>query len=76
VTIYIFGVLMKQKNIKDIFNFTKNFIPNWFPHLPSYEGFLSRLNSLSKLFPELANFILNNNKFKILFNWLIESSGI
>ncbi|RDB35023.1 MAG: hypothetical protein DCC88_12285, partial [Spirobacillus cienkowskii] len=27
VTIYIFGVLMKQKNIKDIFNFTKNFIP-------------------------------------------------
>jgi hypothetical protein len=65
VTIYIFGVLMKQKNIKDIFNFTKNFIPNWFPHLPSYEGFLSRLNSLSKLFRELANFILKNNKFKI-----------
>jgi len=56
---------MKQKNIKAIFNFTKNFIPNWFPHLPSYEGFLSRLNSISKLFPELENFILKNNKFKI-----------
>ncbi|RDB36726.1 MAG: hypothetical protein DCC88_03625 [Spirobacillus cienkowskii] len=56
---------MKQKNIKFVFRFTKNFIPNWLPRLPSYEGFLSRLNSLSKLFSELTHFILKNNKFKI-----------
>ena len=31
--------------------------------MPSNEGFLSRPNSLSKIFAELTNFILNNNKF-------------
>ncbi|WP_186647184.1 hypothetical protein [Fluviispira vulneris] len=49
--------------IKSIFNFTKKYFPPWFPFLPSYEGYLSRLNALNMLFPELSNFLLKNNKF-------------
>ena len=40
VTIYIFGILNELKNIKSIFKFTKNFLSECFPNLPSYEGFL------------------------------------
>lgn len=68
VTIYIFGILSEFKNIKSIYKFTKNFLLEWFPHLPSYEGFLFRLNNLNQLFPELSNFLLQNNKFKLNSN--------
>ena len=68
VTIYIFGVLSEFKSVKSIYKFTKNFLLEWFPHLPSYEGFLFRLNNLNQLFPELSKFILQNNKFKLNSN--------
>ena len=42
ITIYIYGILNGQKNVKSIFNFTKNFLSEWFPQLSSYEGFLFR----------------------------------
>ena len=61
ITIYIFGVLKELKNVKAIYKFTKDFLNEWFPHLPSYEGFLFRLNKLNQIFPELSNFILKNN---------------
>lgn len=64
ITIYIFGILNGLKNIKSIFDFTKNFLSEWFPQLPSYEGFLFRLNSLNSVFPELTKFLLNADKFK------------
>jgi hypothetical protein len=36
ITIYIFGVLKELKNVKTIYKFTKDFLNEWFPHLPSY----------------------------------------
>jgi len=68
VTIYIFGILNELKNIKSIFKFTKNFLSEWFPNLPSYDGFLFRLNNLNHLFPELSKFLLQNKKFKLNSN--------
>ncbi|WGL59781.1 hypothetical protein QEJ31_14715 [Pigmentibacter sp. JX0631] len=68
ITIYIFGILNGLKNIKSIFDFTKNFLSEWFPQLPSYEGFLFRLNSLNSVFPELTKFLLNADKFKTTSN--------
>ncbi len=67
ITIYIFGILNNLKNKKSIYMFTKNFLRQWFPHLPSYEGLLFRINSLNQLFPELANFLLKKNIFKNAF---------
>ena len=63
ITIYVFGILNDLKNVKSIFNFTKKFLSHWFPLLPSYEGYLSRLNALNMLFPELTNFLLKKDKF-------------
>jgi len=63
ITIYIFGILNDLKNVKSIFNFTKKYLSPWFPFMPSYEGYLSRLNALNMLFHELSNFLLKNNKF-------------
>jgi hypothetical protein len=63
VTIYIIRILNELKNIKSIFKFTKNFLSEWFPNLPSYEGFLFILNNLNHLFPELSKFLLQNKKF-------------
>ncbi|BBH52236.1 IS982 family transposase [Fluviispira sanaruensis] len=68
ITIYIFGILNGLKNVKSIFKYIKNFLFDWFPYLPSYEGFLFRLNSLNNVFPELVKFLLKNDKFKIAFN--------
>jgi hypothetical protein len=68
ITIYIFGILNGQKNVKSIFDFTKNFLAEWFPRLSSYEGFLFRLNSLNNVFSELVNFLLKDNKFKNEFS--------
>jgi len=70
ITIYTFGILNGLKNVKSIFKFIKNFIFEWFPHLPSYEGFLFRLNSLNLDFPELVKFLLKDDKFKNIFNSL------
>ena len=39
ISIYIFGILRNHKTVKAIHDFTKNFLANWFPKLPSYEDF-------------------------------------
>ncbi len=63
ISIYIFGILQNQKTVKSIHDFTKNFLANWFPNLPSYEGFLFRLNNLDQVFPELSTKLLQDEKF-------------
>ena len=63
ISIYIFGILQNHKTVKSIHDFTKNFLANWFPKLPSYEGFLFRINNLEKVFPELSNKLLQDEKF-------------
>jgi hypothetical protein len=70
ITIYIFGILSGLKNNKLIYDFTKNFLSRWFPKLPSYEGFLFRINSLNSVLPELVKFLLNADKFKMTSNSL------
>jgi hypothetical protein len=63
ISIYIFGILQNLKSLKSIHRFAKNFLSNWFPKLPSYEGFLYRINNLDKVFPELSKNLLQDEKF-------------
>jgi hypothetical protein len=55
MTIYLF-VLSEQEyvKLKQIHRFTKEYLLPWFPKLPSYQGFVSRLNRLSEAFKALA----------------------
>jgi hypothetical protein len=63
ISIYIFGIMQNHKTVKSVHNFTKNFLADWFPNLPSYEGFLFRINNLDKVFHELSNTLIQDEKF-------------
>ena len=60
ITIYLFGIMEKRREIKEIYNFTKDHLSAWFPRLPSYAGYVQRLNRLDSLFPVLVEQILTD----------------
>jgi hypothetical protein len=57
ITIYLFGIQRKRKAVKEIYEYTRDHLAEWFPLLPSYEGYVHRLNTLSSVFPPLLNAI-------------------
>lgn len=56
MTIYLF-VIMEQEyfKVKQIHRFAKEYLYSWFPDLPSYQEFVTRLNRLSDSFKILAS---------------------
>src|SRR3990172_8524153 len=46
ITVYLFGITRKHSQIKEIYDYTKNHLMDWFPQLPSYTAFVQRLNRL------------------------------
>jgi len=62
VTIYLFvGQYQKYSKIKDIHNFAKHYLLDWFPNLTSYEKFNNRLNTLNLIFYDISLDIISNN---------------
>jgi hypothetical protein len=55
VTVYLF-VLSEQEyfKLKQIHRFTKEYLDDWFPELPSYQGFVNRINRMSEVFKALS----------------------
>ncbi|MDR3286300.1 MAG: transposase [Prevotellaceae bacterium] len=61
LTIYVFVVSQQHyKTVKDIYNFTKDFLLSWFPKLPSYQQFDYRLNKLSAVWQKLSQMLLSS----------------
>ena len=60
ITIFIYGIIKRRFNLKDIYNLANNHLKEWFPKLPSYVAFIQRINRLESLFPVLIELILNN----------------
>jgi hypothetical protein len=60
LTIFIYGVMKKRFELKDIYNYTHSHLREWFPHLPSYVAFVQRLNRFDSLFPLLIELILKD----------------
>jgi hypothetical protein len=54
LTIYLFGLIRKRGTIKDIHEYAEDHFPGWFPDLPSYAGYVRRLNRLSAVFAPLT----------------------
>jgi len=54
LTIYLFGLLRKRDTIKDIHEYAEDHFSEWFPDLPSYAGYVQRLNRLSPVFAPLT----------------------
>lgn len=60
LTIFIYGIMQRRFELKDIYNYAHNHLMEWFPHLPSYVAFVQRLNRFESLFPMLIELILND----------------
>lgn len=60
LTIFIYGIMKKRFELKDIHNYARNHLMEWFPHLPSYVAFVQRLNRFDSLFPILIELILKD----------------
>jgi hypothetical protein len=55
ITIYLFGIMEKRFAVAQIYKHTQDHLHRWFQHLPSYGGYIQRLNKLSAVFPPLLN---------------------
>jgi len=55
MTVYLF-VLSEQEyfKLKQIHRFTKEYLLDWFPELPTYQGFVNRINRMVEAFKALA----------------------
>ncbi len=62
ITIFLFGIINKRKELKCIYNFIKNYYHSWFPKLPSYVGFISRLNRVSCVFAPICQQMISDYK--------------
>lgn len=61
MTIYLFGVHQERRlTVKQMHSFIKDYLPDWFPKLPSYTAFCTRLNRLSEAFKYLSSDIFHN----------------
>jgi hypothetical protein len=53
ITLYLFGIMGKQRDIKSIYTQAQRYLGDWFPKLPSYTAYVQRLNRLAACFPAL-----------------------
>jgi len=60
LAIYLFGIIKKKKTISEIYEYVTDHMSAWFPALPSYVGYVQRLNRLSDVFPVLVQKILDD----------------
>jgi hypothetical protein len=60
ITIYLFAMHQERKfRIKEIHTFAKDYMLSWFPKLPSYVAFNTRLNRLSEVFKHLNHSLIS-----------------
>jgi hypothetical protein len=62
ITVYLFVMHSEQRfKVKQIYQFAKDYLSSWFPKLPSYVAFNTRLNRLSEAFKFLSMNLLEVN---------------
>ena len=63
MTVYLFCISQEQRTkIKQIYNFTNEYLRSWFPKLPSYAAFNNRINRLSEAFRLLTASLLQTHQ--------------
>lgn len=61
ITIYLFCVAFQEKHkLKSMHRYILEHWIDWFPALPSYETFVTRLNRISSIFPILVGCLLDD----------------
>lgn len=54
ITVYLFGLLQRRREVKDVYDYAVDHLLDWFPTLPSYAKFNERLNRLHPALAALA----------------------
>ena len=57
ITPYLFGIIDKKTEIKQIHTYTDRHLHRWFPKLLSYVAFVQRLNKVTDVFAPLLEII-------------------
>jgi hypothetical protein len=74
ITLYLFGVIDKKREIKTIYEYADRHLRDWFPKLPSYTAYVQRLNKVADVFPPLLEIIQQEHEEKHQNQpWLIDS---
>ena len=74
ITIYLFGVVDKMREIKTIYTYAARHLRRWFPNLPSYVGFVQPLNKVADVFAPLLTIIQQESgRQSAQAAWLIDS---
>lgn len=78
VSLFIFGIMKKKKTLKEIHDYACDHLGDWFPCLPSYVGFIQRLNRLCDVFVPLIECLQEvlPNRFKKRLKRLMDSMPI
>lgn len=53
ICIYLWGVMDKRRELKTIYDDTRRHPHTWHPQLPSYAGYMQRLNRVVRVFVTL-----------------------
>ena len=78
LTVSLFGMMQQHTCIKAIYTYTQDHLKAWFPRLPSYPGFIQRLNRLARVFAPLMEQILKDSALSNVFphTYLVDSMPI
>jgi hypothetical protein len=57
IALYLFGIMDKNREIKQIHKYADRHLRDWFPKLPSYVAYVQRLNKISDVFAPLLEII-------------------
>lgn len=57
IALYLFGIMDKNREIKQIYKYADRHLRDWFPKLPSYVAYVQRLNKMSDVFAPLLEII-------------------
>ena len=57
ITVYLWGIMNGHEKLKSIHKYTRNHLSEWFPGLPSYAGYVQRLNRINPVFSGLPPLI-------------------
>ena len=68
LTVYLFGIMQQHTSLKAIYIYTHDHLKAWFPHLPSYSGFIQRLNRLADVFAPLIEQVLKDRALSHVFH--------
>jgi len=74
ITLFLFGIMSKHSQIKTIYDEAHRHLGDWFPKLPSYPGFVQRVNKVCDVFAPLVEILSASGP--ISGDWLLDSQPI